>query len=159
MLGAVLFVFCLGLGGCQSRLERGVMAEPSEVVAARWWRGGDGVPERVLERLGSVDASRGVFRGEFVDLEAALDAGLTAGEMAVAGVGASEEGRRLYRLLTIRDEPAWLEVRWGSGGGVVEIELVCAVGWFGRSAAGDRLVSAMGKRLEALAGRGVAGGR
>jgi len=137
------------------------MADRSEVVPARWMKRGEEVPAWVRDRLDSDDAARGVFRGDSKDIEAALDVGLTAGEMAVLGVGESVVGRRLYRLRTIRDEPAWLEVRWFGGddaAGLVEGEvmLVCAVGWFGRSASGERLVLAMGKRFEALAGREVA---
>lgn len=100
-------------------------------------------------------AARVVVWGDWDDVEPAAIVGASEAEMAILNQEEPRPGERLFRLVTVLDQPAVLRaVRQSEGGagGAEPIELSAEVGRFGDRAQAARLVRATAERLEDLAG-------
>jgi hypothetical protein len=91
-----------------------------------------------------------VATGDWDDVDAAVDAGVSAAEVAKVDVRSSPDlSTRTYQLRTITDEPAWLIAqRAGTG----RVSLGARVGRFGDPERESRLLRAVSERLNALYG-------
>lgn len=88
--------------------------------------------------------------GDWDDVDAAMDVGVSAAEMAIVNSSTSPDGStRLYELRTVTDEPAWLKAQRGEDG---RVSLGARVGRFGDAAREQKLVESVAARLKALYG-------
>lgn len=98
-------------------------------------------------------------------MNAAVEAGARAAEMAVVSSSQSDDGRtRTYQLVSVTDEPAQVvaQIRggasvsstpsWGAAGGAGPIEISASVGRFGDVQRERKLLRAIRQRLEQLSG-------
>lgn len=97
-------------------------------------------------------------RGEWADIQAAVEVGLTEAEVAASSWTKPDPAFRRYDLWSVTDEPGWLEVRRLPAverDGVLEerVALESRIGVFGDPDREWRLVKAMEHRLEQLYGR------
>lgn len=88
--------------------------------------------------------------GDWDDIDAAVDVGMSAAEVARVDARTSPDGQtRTYELRTITDEPAWLVARREEGG---RIGLGARVGRFGDPEREAKLIRGVAERLKALYG-------
>ncbi len=91
-----------------------------------------------------------VATGDWDDIDAAVDAGVSAAEVAKVDVRSSADSlTRTYQLRTITDEPAWLIAQRT---GVGRVSLGARVGRFGDPQREAGLLRAVAERLNALYG-------
>lgn len=88
--------------------------------------------------------------GDWDDIDAAVDVGMSAAEVARVDASTSADGlTRTYELRTITDEPAWLVARREEGG---RVGLGARVGRFGDPPREEKLIRGVAERLKALYG-------
>jgi len=98
---------------------------------------------------GAISISR-LGAGDWDDIDAAVDAGMTAAEVARVDASTSPDGlTRTYELRTITDEPAWLVARREESG---RVGLGASVGRFGNPEHEAKLVRGVAERLRVLFG-------
>lgn len=88
--------------------------------------------------------------GDWDDIDAAVDVGMSAAEVARVDARTSPDGRtRTYELRTSTDEPAWLIARREEDG---RVGLGARVGRFGDPEREQKLVRGVAERLKSLHG-------
>ena len=88
--------------------------------------------------------------GDWDDIDAAVDVGMSAAELARVDASTSPDGlTRTYELRTITDEPAWLVARRQEGG---RVGLGARVGRFGDPQREEKLIRGVAERLKTLYG-------
>lgn len=88
--------------------------------------------------------------GDWDDIDAAVDVGMSAAEAARVDARTSPDGRtRTYELRTSTDEPAWLVARREEDG---RVGLGARVGRFGDPQREEKLVRGVAERLKSLHG-------
>ena len=88
--------------------------------------------------------------GDWDDIDAAVDVGMSAAEVARVDGTTSPDGQtRTYELRTITDEPVWLIARREEGG---RVGLGARVGHFGDPEREAKLVHGVAERLKSLYG-------
>ncbi len=88
--------------------------------------------------------------GDWDDIDAAVDAGMSAAEVARVDASTSPDGRtRTYELRASTDEPAWLVARREEDG---RVGLGARVGRFGDPEREQKLVRGVAERLKTLHG-------
>lgn len=108
-------------------------------------------PGFVEREAGPEEWSQVGARGDWDDLDAALEVAAARVGMAVVGSSPGEE-RRAFELVTAGDEPVSLEISKAPGAGEGDLVLRCRVGRFGYDARQAWLLEALGHRLEQLRG-------
>lgn len=89
------------------------------------------------------------------DVDASVEVGASNAEMAVESFGLNDDGERVYRLRTIRDEPVWVVTSRATGESREEsaaLHIAAKVGHFGNPEIERRLIRAIEKRLRELHG-------
>lgn len=120
-------------------------------------------PDRIgSDRAGNANSStqiidfagvRLVSRGDWDDVDAAVDVGLGAIEAASLGIDHSMPGLIVYEFVTIRDDPGRLEIRQlDLPPDEPGIEILASIGHFARPKEEQRLVRAIARRLRQLHG-------
>ncbi len=108
----------------------------------------------VLARPSYSEPSTREARGDWNDLDAALEVGQLVAEVAVVGSSPPASDPRRFELVTGSDEPGWLVAqRPGTrGDDPGPIHMSARLGRFGDAPRERRLLDAIARRLEELSG-------
>lgn len=138
-----------GKGGVRSAARR-VVAGAAACAAAGWMVIGLAACAGEPVTPPSAISISKIGAGDWDDIDAAVDVGMSAAEVARVDASTSSDGlTRTYELRTITDEPAWLVARREEGG---RVGLGARVGRFGDPRREEKLIRGVAERLRALYG-------
>ena len=138
-----------GNGGALAVWRRGVARAVACAAAGGLAIGLAACASAPVTPLGAIPISE-LGPGDWDDIDAAVDVGMSAAEIARVDASTSPDGlTRTYELRTITDEPAWLVARREEGG---RVGLGARVGHFGDAEREARLIRAVAERLRSLHG-------